>query len=60
MKDEIGVAIVIILATAVKECTAVGIVGIDPVSERNQHVIKTCGNFYFGPLYKPEQRSKQA
>lgn len=45
MKDDIHVASVILLATAMKEYTTDGVVGIDPLSERNQHVIKTCGNF---------------
>lgn len=58
MKDDIHVASVILLATAIKECTTDGVVGIDPLSKGNQHVIKTCGNFE--SLYKPEQRSKQA
>lgn len=45
MKDDIHVASMILLATAIKECTTDGVVGIDPLSKGNQHVIKTCGNF---------------
>lgn len=53
MKDDIHVANVIIPATSVKEYTTDCMVRIDPVSERNQHVIKTHVNFYLG-LCKPE------
>ena len=46
MKDDIHDASVILPATAIKEYTTDGVVGIVPLSERNQHVIKTCGNFW--------------
>lgn len=60
MKDDVNVANVISPAHAVKECTTDGVVGIDPVSERNQHMIQTHGNSYCWPLHEREQRSKQA
>lgn len=56
MKDDVNVANVINPAHAVKECTTDGAVGIDPVSERNQHMIQTHGNSYCWPLHEREQR----
>lgn len=45
MKDDIYVPNVMSPVMAVKECTTDDVVGIDPVNERNRHIIQTYGNF---------------
>lgn len=57
MKDDIHVASVILPATAIKECTTDGVVGIDPLREISMWLKLMV---IFESLYKPEQRSKKA